>query len=515
MATVRTHSVALTGLDGHLVEIEAEAGAGLTGLALSGLPETSLRETRDRVRAAIINSGEPWPEGQLAVTVAPAVRSGQGSSFDLAIAAAILAAAGRVRCLPHGHVVFLGELGLDGALRPVRGVLPAVGAAAAAGFAEVIVPDGNAAEAALASGIHVTGAPSLTAVVRRLRMGGDTAALQTAGTFRPSLVRSVSGPAAIRPDLADLTCPQPVKQAAEICAAGGHHLLLTGPFDGDKALFTERLHGLMPALEPTAALEVTAVHSLAGTLPPGGPMISRPPLCSPHHSASRAAIIGGGAGPMRPGTASLAHHGVLFLDEAPEFDCDVLDALRQPLECGRVVLARGGVTVEFPADFTLVLTASPCPCVRTAASGEECSCTPMMRRRYRARLAGLLDRVDVTTCLRPAERALQPGLLDPAEPSSVVAARVAAARQRAARRLAGTPWRLNARVRGAEMRRRFPATPSGMTRIERAVDLGQISAFAADRVLALAWTLADLAGNPQPGVDEVAHALWLRLGPDA
>jgi magnesium chelatase family protein len=298
---------------------------------------------------------------------------------------------------------------------------------------------------------------------------------------------------------------QPAKQAAEICAAGGHHLLLTGPPGSGATMLAERIPGLLPPLTRAQALEVTAMHSLARTLPAGRPLVTTAPMISPHHTATR-----GGRDPVRPGAAPLAHHGVLFLDQAPEFDRAVLDALRQPLETGRVTLARGGQEICFPADFTLILAARPCPCA--AAAGQACSCTPLQRRRYLARLSGpLRERADITIAMDPPPPVGPPGAATFSQCSTAVACRVAAARQRAAARLAGTPWQLNARVPAAELHRFSPA-PGALAPLERAVELGQLSRFAAGRVLAVAWTLADLADRPQPEAADISRALRLRLG---
>ncbi len=257
---------------------------------------------------------------------------------------------------------------------------------------------------------------------------------------------------------------------------------------------------------------MTSIHSIAGTLPPGGPLISEPPFCSPHHTATKAAIVGGGSGVIHPGAASLAHMGILLLDEAPEFARDVLDALRQPLESGQVMVARVGLTARFPARFTLVLAANPCPCARASDSRSTCTCTPTARRRYLGRLSGpLLDRVDVKVEVLPVGRAELLSDGKSAEPSSAVAGRVTAARQRAAHRLAGTSWQLNAEVPGTELRRRFAPAPGALRPLERAMELGEISARGVDRVLRVSWTLADLAG-PRPGAEEVCYALGLWLG---
>ena len=278
-------------------------------------------------------------------------------------------------------------------------------------------------------------------------------------------------------------------------------------------MLAERIPTILPSPDRPAALEVTAIHSVAGTLPAGSPLMTEPPFCAPHHTATKAAIVGGGTGIIRPGAASLAHRGCLFLDEAPEFGRDVLDALRQPLESGEVVIARLGLTARFPARFTLVLAANPCPCARGLASGEHCTCTPTERRRYLARLSGpLLDRVDVKAGFLPVSRAELLSDRGFAEPSSVVFKRVEAARDRAAARLGPTPWRLNGEIPGSDLRRSFAPGPGALAPLERAMDLGEISARGVDKVIRVAWTLADLAGVARPTVAETSYALGLWLG---
>jgi len=405
--------------------------------------------------------------------------------------------------------VFVAELGLDGRLRPVPGVLPAV-VAAEADMDTVVVAAQNVAEAALVPGVQVIGASSLLEVIIWLRGGPPPS---------PSASGPPEGPAPAitktrKLDLAEMLGQAEARLAAEICAAGGHNLSLLGPPGAGKTMLAERLPTIMPPLDVAAAIEVTSIHSVAGRLTPGSGLMTVPPFCAPHHTSSMAAIVGGGSGVISPGAASLAHRGILFLDEAPEFHRDVLDALRQPLESGEVVIARAGTQAVFPARFTLVLAANPCPCARAAGPGKAgCSCSPAARRRYLARISGpLLDRVDVKVRLQPVSR--RDMLYDRkyAESSAVVAQRVAAARERCAARLAGTPWQVNAEVPGSALRRCFAPRPGALTSLDRAMELGQVSARGADKVVRVAWSLADLAAEDRPGPDQVNLAIGLWLG---
>jgi magnesium chelatase family protein len=519
----RAHAIAVAGVQGHAVEIETSIENGPPGLLLHGLPDAGAPETRDRIRAAVINSGLAWPQRRITVSLSPASLPKRGTGFDLGIAVAILAAAGSVRAAALAGTAFIGELGLDGRIRPVPGVLPAVTAAAAAGFTRVVTSPTNLSEAALVPGVQVVAPATLAALTGWLSRGtpaGD-AAVQVAGPAAghppapagqhgAPLARPTAGP---RRDLADLVIPPAALRAAEICAAGGHHLMLTGPPGSGKILLAECITAIMPPLRLAEALEVTAIHSVSGALPAGRPLVTEPPFIAPHHTATRAAIMGGGSGIIRPGAVSLAHHGCLFLDEAPEFARDVLDALRQPLESGEVIIARSGLTMAFPARFTLILAANPCPCARTSTAGSACTCTPAARRRYLARLSGpLLDRVDVKVKLPPAGGAELLSDRQLADPGTTVAARVAEARQRAARRLKGTRWRLNAEIPGSELRRSFRPSPGALAPLERAMDLGEISARGADRIVRMSWTLADLARADRPGQAEIGSALGLWLG---
>ena len=444
------------------------------------------------------------------MSLSPARLPKRGSAFDLAIAIAIMTANGDLPAPPE-DAMFLAELGLDGRLRPVPGVLPAVLTAvltaAHAGISTAVVATADQAEAALVPGITVIATESLAQVLTWLR-GGPPPDREPpwAGGDDPA-------PAGPQLDLADVLGQAEARRALEISAAGGHHLALVGPAEAGTVMLAERLPTILPLLETAAALEVTSIHSVAGMLRPGTGLITDAPFAAPHHTCSRAAMMGGGSGLIRPGAVSLAHRGVLFLDQAPEFHRDVLDGLRQPLETGKAVIARASMLATFPARFTLVLTASPCSCTATAAFGEtECRCSPAARRRYLGRLSGPLpDRVDVKVSLRPPGREER---LDraPRERSAVVAQRVAAARQRSAARLIGTPWRLNAEVPGAVLRRCFPPAASARKLLERAMELGQVSERGADRVARVAWSLADLTARDRPGPDEVSFAIGLRLG---
>lgn len=516
MALARTWSVAVVGVEGHVVEVEVDLAPGLPACTIVGLPDTSLSESRDRVRAAVLNSGERWPQQRITVGLSPATLPKRGSGFDLAMACAVLAAAGVVPVASLEGVVLLGELGLDGRLRGVRGVLPAVLTAAQAGFTTVIVPRANADEALLVPGVTVWPITSLTSLLARLRgkpMPDDVDDEPGASRAERAAAGADAAERASQGDLADVIGQPEARRAVEVAAAGGHHLFLTGPPGAGKTMLAARLPGLLPDLDRTEALEVTAVHSVAGALPPGCPLVVRPPFKDPHHTATVAALVGGGSGLARPGAVSLAHRGVLFMDEAPEFAGGVLDALRQPLESGMVTIARSAGVARYPARFILVLAANPCPCASSSADPSACTCSSLTRRRYLARLSGpLLDRVDLRISVRSVSRAEMFADRPHVEDTATVSARVVRAQARAAARWQGTPWRRNAEVPGRELRGRWALPRPAMVDLELAMDAGLLSARGLDRVLRVAWTLADLADRDRPGADEVGEAITMRQG---
>lgn len=506
MSTATAHAVTLTGVHGQMVRVEIDASPGVPGMAVVGLPDTAVREARDRVRAAIGNSGAAWKACKVTISLSPASVRKRGSGFDLALACGCLAAFGSLPPEALDQWVLLAELGLDGVARPVRGMLPMALAAVSAGHGRLLVAEGNGGEAALVPGAEVAVVADLREAVGLLR--GDAAPRWAEGLC-PDVVPDEG------PDLGDVNGQSTPRLAVEVAAAGGHHLLLHGAPGAGKSLLAERLPGLLPPLTEHQVLEVTAIHSVAGTLGAEAPLVVRPPFQAPHHTATAAALVGGGAGVARPGAVSLAHRGVLFLDETPEFARSVLDTLRQPMERGEVELARGDATVTYPSRFQLVMAANPCPCGRgggATARALECACTPDQRRRYGARLSGpLLDRVDLQVPVLPVTRA---ELVDGrgGESSRAVRERVLQARERAARRLSGTPWTINAEVPGPVLRSTFRVAPEAMAVVLDEVGRGRLSGRGVDRVLRVAWTLADLSGVGQPGPAEVGGAVALRGG---
>ncbi|MFZ2510767.1 MAG: YifB family Mg chelatase-like AAA ATPase [Gordonia sp. (in: high G+C Gram-positive bacteria)] len=493
------HAMGLGGFVAQPVEIQANIGQGLPGFLVTGSIDASLREAKERVRAAITNSGFKFPELKVTAALAPAELRKEGSGFDLGIALAILIASAELDLdlSKLSGTVFLGELGLDGRVRSVRGVLPLLLAARSAGFCRAVVPVANLQEASLVDDLDISGAQSLAQVVHWM-LGAEELS---------GLVGEDVPPPLAAPDMADVVGQAEARHALEVAAAGGHHVLMTGSPGIGKTMLAARVPGILPPLEPAEALEVTAIHSVAGTLPAHHPLITVPPFIAPHHSVTMTALLGGGTGMARPGAVSRAHRGVLFLDECAEAGAKVLDGLRQPLEEGRVRLSRRDGDAVYPSRFMLLLAANPCPCA--PVHDVDCVCTSVARRRYLGKLSGpLMDRIDIRVQMDPPGTTML--MTTVGESSAAIAERVAAARERARMRWRPRGWLTNSEVPGSALRRDFPLSPEALAPIEQCLRDGRITARGADRALRLSWTICDLRSGAQPEPDDVAQALMYR-----
>ena len=517
LACLRT--AAVFGVEACPVHVEVDVGFGFPAFTMVGLPDASVRESRDRVRSAIRNSGFEFPPHRITVNLAPADVRKAGASFDLPIALGILAASGVVGRRLIADFVLLGELSLDGSIHATRGVLPIAAAARRDGLSGILLPAANASEAAIVSGLEIVAVSSLVDAVRALNdPDGFRANPPDAPglSHRPDLTHALDppgAPALLRPappDLADVRGQLLARRALEVAAAGGHNLLLVGPPGAGKTMMARRVSGILPPLSFDEALEVTAVHSVVGLLPPGGGLLIHRPFRAPHHTISNAALIGGGSQP-RPGEVSLAHHGVLFLDEMPEFSRHVLEVLRQPLEEGRVAVARAARTAVFPARFMLVGAMNPCPCGYAGDPLRECRCAPPLMARYRDRLSGpLRDRLDLTVDV-PALPLDALSADAGGESSFVVRARVVAARARQAARHGADGAMTNAELTPPLMAKYCATDQAALRILQTAMTRLSLSARGFDRVRKVARTIADLAGDERLSADHIAEALQFRL----
>ncbi|KQP71491.1 Mg chelatase-like protein [Microbacterium sp. Leaf288] len=504
MKVARTWAVALVGAEGECVEVEADLSNQQPDFRIIGLPDKALGESVQRVHNACANTGTPLTRRRLTVNLSPASLPKQGSGFDVAIAVASLATETSMDAASVASAVHIGELGLDGRLRPVPGVLPAVVAARRAGHRRVVVPHANGPEASLVDGVEVLAAVNLAQVIAW--HGGDVEVTDDEPVALPD-DEEAPEPSL---DLAEVIGQRDAVEALVVAAAGGHHLLMCGPPGAGKTMLARRLPGILPELDDRAALAAASIRSLAGSRVVE---LSRtPPFVAPHHSASVAALVGGGSRVVRPGAIARASEGVLFLDEAGEFAASALDALRQPLESGAITIDRAGAHAEYPARFQLVLATNPCPCGDYGIRGGTCTCPPAAIRRYLGRLSGpLLDRMDIELTLTRVAVA-QRGA-GPTVSTESARAQVADARARASHRLAETPWKVNADVPGTWLRE-GPAAPSPVVRrpLDAALHRGALTLRAYDRVLRVAWSLADIEGRAQLGAEHVGRALYLKKG---
>ena len=499
----RTLSYGLSGVNGFAVKVEVHSASGLPALDIIGLPDASVKESRDRVRSAIVNSGFAMPISRLTVNLAPADVKKEGPAFDLPIAVAILLAAGQMEPMDLTRTLLLGELSLDGSLQPVRGALPMVISASEQGIQDVILPAGNAEEVACIQGVRVYPARSLREVVMHLK-GKAPIPAQVQRSYQEIVQATVC-----MMDMAQVQGQTAARRALEVAAAGGHNMLMIGVPGSGKTMLARCLPGILPPLTFDEALETTRIHSIAGRLRPGDGLMAARPFCSPHHSASVASLIGGGTN-ARPGEVSMAHNGVLFMDELPEFSRNALEALRQPLEDGVVSVTRVQNQAQYQSSFMLVASMNPCPCGFFGSRQKKCRCSQSEIRRYLDRVSGpLLDRIDIQIEVDavPVREISEGGA---SESSAVVGERVRRARELQQQRYARDGIHCNAQLDAKLTKKYCPMTREASDVLHLAVERMGMSMRAYGRVIKVARTIADLAGEETIGMAHIAEAIQYR-----